>query len=102
MNIKQFRLYLSQNYTNTRVISDITSRCKRVEKYEGDLDEHFVYDNGKTLLTKMNYSKEDANRQIEPHHSIPIKGKKGYQSIYEGTLSLYHALELYFDFKNKM
>lgn len=102
MNIEQFRLYLSRKYSNQRVIGDAISRCKRVEKYEGDLDEHFVHDRGKSLLNKLAYSKEDANRQVEPNHSIPIKGTKGYLSIYEGTLSIYRAVELYFDFKNKM
>lgn len=102
MNIEHFRAYLSKKYDNERVIGDAISRCKRVEKYEGDLDEHYSKDAGISILNKLSYSKEDSLRQIEPKHSIPIKGSKGYQSIYEGTLSIYRATELYFDYKKTL
>lgn len=99
LNDEKFKLYLSKKYTNPRVIGDAISRCKRVAKYEGDLDSHFKKDQGKSLLDRLSYSKKDAELQIEPRHTIDIKGTKGYISIYEGTLSLYRAVELYFDYK---
>lgn len=81
------------------MIGDAISRCKRVAKYEGNLDNHFNKDQGKSLLERLSYSKKDAELQIEPRHTIDIKGTKGYVSIYEGTLSLYRAVELYFEYK---
>lgn len=81
------------------MICDAISRCKRVAKFEGDLDNHFKTDQGKSLLERLTYSKKDVELQIEPKHSINIKGTKGYVSIYEGTSSLYRAVEQYFVYK---
>ncbi len=38
---EEFRTYLSDRVDNPRVISDCISRCRRVQKYEGDLAENF-------------------------------------------------------------
>jgi len=102
LNIEQFKLYLSKKYANERVVGDAISRCKRVAKYEGNLDRHFEIDQGHSLLDRLTYSKKNADLQIEPRHSINIKGTKGYTSVYEGTLSLYRAVELYFDYRKKI
>lgn len=99
MREEQFRQYLSNKYKNPRVISDTISRCKRVEKYEGNLDKHFEEDEGGLILKRLTYGKRDAELCREPKHSIKINGSKGYISIYEGTLSLHKAVTLYFDYK---
>lgn len=98
MNEDKFKEYLKGLFDNSRVISDCVSRCKRVIKYEGDLDMHFNNDKGKLLLDKLTYSKIDAEQCKNPKHSIPIGGSKGYYSIYEGTNSLSSAVKRYFDF----
>lgn len=98
----QFRSYLSDLYDNQRVISDCISRCKRVQKYEGYLTEHFKYDGGKSLLEKLHYTREEAKKEIKPKHSIEFRGSKGFMTIYEGTQSLNSAVNLYFDFLRKL
>ncbi|MEC5424254.1 hypothetical protein QGM71_12205 [Virgibacillus sp. C22-A2] len=102
MNTEQFKKYLSKRYENQRVIGDAVSRCKRVEKFEGDLDIHFEKNQGVSILNKLTYSKRDAGLFIEPKHSISIEGSKGYISKYEGTLSLYRAVNLYFEYKREI
>lgn len=93
-----FRAYLNEIFNNDRVISDCISRCRRVIRYEGDLDVHFNNDKGNILLEKLTYSRIDAEECKNPKHTIPIKGSKGYYSIYEGTNSLFSAVKRYFDF----
>jgi hypothetical protein len=94
----QFKFYLTKIHNNPRVISDCISRCKRVQKFEGDLAEHFKNDNGQMLLYNLNYSMEDVNKSIQPKHSVPIQGNKGFKSIYEGTKTLESAVRHYFEF----
>lgn len=96
--LEEFKDCLSRSYDNPRVISDCVSRCRRVQKYEGDLCGHFQKDKGRLLLDRLTYSLEDVQKSIEAAHSIPITGSKGYKSIYDGTQSLYHAVHKYFDF----
>jgi hypothetical protein len=98
MNEDKFREYLKGVVDSSRVISDCISRCRRVAKYEGDLDVHFNTDKGKLLLDKLAYSRSQAEQSINPKHNIQIKGDKGYFSIYEGTSSLLNAVKRYFDF----
>lgn len=52
-NEEQFRAYLSESIENSRVICDCISRCRRVQKHEGDLVEHFHKDQGRSLLDKL-------------------------------------------------
>lgn len=76
-----------------RPISDALSRCRRVEKYEGDLDAHYHKDKMKNLFYKLTYSKDDEETGVTPRHSIPIQG-----NIYNGTSSLKNAVNLYRQF----
>jgi hypothetical protein len=50
------------------------------------------------LLDRLTYTKEDVERCIEPKHNLPIDGKKGYMSKYDGTASLRNAVHHYFEF----
>lgn len=78
----------------------IFSTAKRIERHEGDLDAHFERDGMRDLVSRLTYTPSDRDSRSEPEHSIPINGKKGYQSIYEGTLTLLDAAKKYRDFKN--
>lgn len=97
-NEEQFRAYLSDLFDNSRVISDCISRCRRVQKHEGDLAEHFDKDRGRSLLDKLTYSLEEVNQCISPRHSVTITGGKGFRSLFEGTQSLNNAVKRYFEF----
>lgn len=100
-NEESFRGYLYNVLSSKRLVQDCISRCRRVEHYEGSLVKLYSDDQGKTILERLTYSKEDANHGFEPKHNIPIKGSKGYHSIYEGTTSLRNAVKLYFEFLSK-
>lgn len=93
-----FRSYLGKELSSERLIRDCISRCRRVEQTEGSLYNHYSNDRGRTLLERLTYSKEDAERELEPAHGIIFKGSKGHQSIYEGTASLRNAVQHYIDF----
>lgn len=93
-----FRRYLGKVLSSERLVRDCISRCRRVEQQEGSLYNHYSNDRGRALMERLTYSKEDADRDLEPAHSITFKGSKGYQSIYEGTASLRNAVMHYMDF----
>lgn len=75
---EDFKMFLSNLFDNPRVISDCISRCRRVQKYEGDLAGHYIRDQGKQLLNRLSYSIDDSNEEKQPNHSIPIRGTNGY------------------------
>lgn len=100
MREDMFKEYVKKVFSNPRVQSDCVSRCKRVDRVEGDLDKHHIEDECKSLLCKLDYSKEEANNEIQPKHSIKFNGNKGFQSIYEGTQSLKNAVKVYVEFCN--
>ena len=63
------------------------SNCKRVERYEGDLDAHYDADGLASLM--------DCLSPKRPEHKVPIDG-----NIYNGTATLKNAVGLYRDFRN--
>jgi len=69
---------------------DALSRCRRVERYEGDLDAHYARDRMKRLIESFEYSSDDARLRHSPAHSVPITG-----DVRTGTASLKTALTLY-------
>lgn len=73
---EQFRAYLSDRVDNSRVINDCISRCRRIQKHEGTLIEHFNMDRGRSLSDKLSYTLEDVNRCISPKHLVTIAGQK--------------------------
>ncbi len=86
-----FRRYLRdvKQYGNGTIQSRI-SNCRNVEQHEGNLDEHFENDHCQSLLERLTYSKNDADRKIPPQHKIPIKG-----NLRNGTATLKSAVTLY-------
>ena len=72
------------------------SNCRRVERYEGDLDEHFRSDQCQNLLWQLTYSTDDQNRNRTPKHRIPIDG-----DVRTGSATLKQAVALYVQFRRR-
>lgn len=98
VNEEAFKSYLEKTLNSKRPRQDCLSRCRRVELCEGNLYNHYTNDRGKSLLERLSYSKEDADRGVEPNHNLEIKGEKGFISILEGTRSYRNAVTLFFEF----
>lgn len=47
-------------------------RCSYVERFEGDLDEHFARDRMQTLLQKLAYSADDEHQQMPNPTALPL------------------------------
>ncbi len=86
MKVQEFTAYL-ENYTrlDTRPRGDCISRCKRVEKHLGDLDDFYSEDGLESLLHTLTY---DLN-------CIPINGDKT-----AGMASLKNAVKKYKEFRD--
>lgn len=95
-NLELFKIWLDEeNGSDFRTIQSRISNCRTVENYEGDLDEHFIKDNGLSLLHSLTYSTEDERNQIATNHKIPING-----NLRTGSATLKQAVKLYLTFKN--
>lgn len=94
MQESQFQNWLINNKYHERTISSRLSNCRRIEDYEGDLDEHFKKDQGISLVERLQYSSSDQNNARASKHRIPING-----NIYNGTATFRSAVNLYFNFK---
>ena len=77
-----------------RTIDSRVANCKRVERFEGDLDAHFDADGLHRLMERLIYSTSDARYGREPRHSVPIDG-----DIRNGTATLKSAVNLYRKFR---
>ena len=90
-----FRDYLrnARHFKETTIGSRITN-CRRVERYEGNLDQHFDNDQCRSLLRRLTYSAEDRNQQQQPKHNIPING-----NVRTGSARLKQAVTLYVQFR---
>jgi len=75
----------SEGTVNTRI-----ANCRKVERYEGSLDEHYDSDRCRSLLERMKYL---PNQQQK--HSIPIDG-----DVKNGMSALCSAVRLYVSFRN--
>ena len=80
---------LAEGTVGTRV-----ANCRRIERYEGDLDDHFQADGMASLMRNLAYSTEDANQNRPARHHIPIDGK-----VRNGTATLKQAAGLYQQFR---
>lgn len=95
MRIEQFQDWLRNvRGLPKRSIGSRISNCKRLERYEGDLDQHFERDRMVDLLGRLAYSTTDERTHTPPRHGIPITG-----NVYNGTATLRSAATLYKDFK---
>lgn len=90
-----FRAYLrNARHFKETTISRRIANCRRVERYEGDLDQHFDNDQCRSLLCRLTYSAEDYHRQQQPRHNIPING-----NLRTGSATLKQAVTHYVQFR---
>ena len=83
-----FRVWLGvERELSAGTVGSRISNCKRVERYEGDLDAHYDADGLASLMDCLNPKR--------PEHKVPINGK-----VYNGTATLKNAVGLYRDFRN--
>lgn len=77
----------------TRGLGTVASRlsnCRVVEKWEGDLDDHFKRDRLDGLIARLTYTKDDEKQSRPARHKIPIDG-----NVYNGTATYKAAVSLY-------
>ena len=77
-----------------RTVGARVSNCRRVERYEGDLDVHFQGDGMASLMRSLTYSMEDSKWNHPARHNIPIVG-----DVRNGTATLKQAAGLYQQFR---
>ena len=94
MRDDEFAKWLERdNRLGDRPRRDARSRCKRIERYEGCIDKHFVQDEMKRLLNVLTYSRTDEEAGVSAQQSFGIEG-----DVVNGIASLKHAARLYFSF----
>ncbi|MBU9738464.1 hypothetical protein [Diplocloster agilis] len=95
MRNKEYSKWL-QAYVTHAVIANYIKRCQRVEdNLHIDLDDEFVKDNGKSLLTKLTYTTDDQA------HNRPLKCDIYFNAgsdLRAGMGSLKTAVSKYFEF----
>ena len=85
MQEARFKVWLERGRSAGTVDSRI-SNCRRVERYERDLDARYDADGLADLTHRLNPN--------DPKHNIPING-----DIYDGTATLKSAVDLYREFR---
>ena len=95
MQIEQFESWLR----NVAGLSEGTiqsrmNNCKRLGRYEGDLDVYFDKDRLEGLLARLAYSTGDERNEAPPRHQVPING-----NLRNGTATLKSAAILYKRFR---
>ena len=97
MNDSKWRLFETwldtERGLDARTIGNRISNCRRVEKFEGDLDA----DGLSGLLERLTYSTDDARYRRTPKHKFPING-----DVRRGTAALKTAVRLYRGFRYSM
>ncbi|WP_081724575.1 endonuclease NucS domain-containing protein [Asticcacaulis sp. YBE204] len=72
MQEKLYKMWLqAQSYDSGTVTAQL-HRSQRVEKYHGDLDQHFKHDRLETVISLLTYSAEDARRGRANPSKIPL------------------------------
>jgi hypothetical protein len=69
-----FSTWLQQRKYQATTISDHMARAARVERYHGDLDEHYKKDRMSTLLDTLRYSTFDEGHHRPNPSRIPFHG----------------------------
>jgi hypothetical protein len=90
-----FREWLEQQGHREKTIANHMAWTGRVEKYHGDLDEHYVQDHMASLIDALTYSTDDA-RHLRPNPSqIPFQG-----DIRKNVASYRSAVQAYRRFRD--
>lgn len=76
------------------------NKCEKIEKAEGNLDKAYDKDRLHSIYHLFDYTREDVSNQIPQRHHVRINGRKGFQSIYEGTKDYQSSLSKYIEFKD--
>ena len=99
----EFRDYLrslhrgnGRRHYRVKTVQNRVSNCKNVERYEGDLDQHFDKDQCRDLLQRLSYSTANHDTNNPPEHKIPIDG-----DIRTGSSTLKSAVKLYAEFRQR-
>ncbi len=88
MQEEMFKVWLGvERELKAKTVGSRVSDCKRVERYEGDLDAHYDTDGLAGLMDRLNPG--------GPEHKIPINGNRK-----NGTATLKSAVSRYRDFRN--
>lgn len=81
MRDRDFEFWLANTYRTAQqqsmqasTVRNTLADCRLVERYEGDLDEHYRRDGMQRLLARFVYSRDEEARHVKPRHSIPISG----------------------------
>ncbi len=101
MKYEEFKVWLTRVYEvspgrkmDARAIASRLANCRRVDEYEGELDQYAAtVDRQDELLRRLTYSTDDAQHARTPLHCIPLDG-----DTREGTATLKAAVKLYFKF----
>ena len=92
MQVERFREWLLSQGKNAATVSTRISNCKKVERYEGDLDEHYDADECEDLLSRMEY-----RPGVEQLHAIPFADGA---NVKNGIATLRSAVNLYVAFRS--
>ena len=89
MNELDFRLWLQKKNINNKVISDIISRLKKIERETNfvDLDEHYKNDHCRFLLSLFKNKGENDNLKLFPNANFPVG--KYHMNTYRYALNYY-------------
>ena len=88
MQEESFKAWLGiERELSAGTVGSRISNCKRVERYEGNLDNHYDADGLTGLIECLNPK--------NPAHKVPING-----NVYNGTATLKSAVSLYRDFRD--
>lgn len=75
MKTKEFRAHLKIKFPDSPIaVSNVISICAKVEKYHGDLDEHFANDICEKMLYLLTYTANDYRHGKNARHNIPCDG----------------------------
>ena len=91
MKTEEFREYLKIKFHNSpSAVNSTITNCRRVEKYQGDIDEHYLKDKCKELIFLLSYTSEDEKLKRIPKHNIPTGGNvKNISASYKKCVRLY-------------
>lgn len=93
MKKDEYRSWLRSKGFEESTISSRISDAFRVEKYHGDIDEHYEKKGIDDLLKLVTYSKIDKSNNAENPSKIPISG-----DLYNGLASCKSAINKYVEF----
>ena len=90
-----YRPWLEQQKYDPGTIQAQMHRAGRVEKYHGDLDQHYAQDRLQSVIDALRYSTDDKRRNKPNPSKIPFDG-----DIYNNLASYRNAVERYRRFRD--